>query len=367
MNTDSERKIIMLVDDDAVTLAAGKEMLKNTYRVYPIFSGELLLDLLEHIRPDLILLDIEMPDMDGYQVIRRLKENPRWRDIPVIFVTIRIDEASELEGLTLGATDYITKPFAAPILLKRIENHLLLAEQKQRLEGFNAALEDMVVEKTLKIVNLQNSIIGVVTDLVEFRDGTTGGHITRTQRYMRLMAEKIREEGLYKKETAGWNIEHLVASSQLHDIGKIAISDAILNKPAPLTAEEFEAMKMHVEIGVQIIRKIENDLEGKVIDDHSFLHYARMIVGGHHEKWDGSGYPLGLQGQDIPLEGRLMAIADVYDALISARPYKRPLTTEEARQIIESGSEGHFDPLLVDIFTKVADQFAEVARTEIYH
>jgi putative two-component system response regulator len=365
METDSARKIIMLVDDDAVTLAAGKEMLKGVYRIYPIFSGDLFLDLLEHILPDLILLDIEMPEMTGYQIITHLKDNPKWRDIPVIFLTARSDEDSELDGLSMGAADYITKPFSAPLLLKRIENQLLVAESRKRLENFNASLQNMVTEKIREIVSLQSSIIGVVTDLVEFRDGTTGGHITRTEKYMRLMVEKVLEEKIYQEETANWDVERLVSSSQLHDIGKLGISDAILNKIDKLTQEEFEIMKKHVEIGVQAIRKIEDNLQGKMADS-SFLYYARMIAGSHHEKWDGAGYPLGLRGKDIPLEGRLMAIADVYDALISARPYKRPMTTEEAKQTIESGSGSHFDPLLVDIFTKVADQFAVVARNAVY-
>jgi len=365
MDTGSARKIIMLVDDDAVTLAAGKEMLKSVYRVYPIFSGELLLDLLEHIQPDLILLDIEMPGMTGYQIIARLKDNLKWRDIPVIFVTARADEDSELEGLSMGAADYITKPFSAPLLLKRIENQLLVVESRKNLENFNASLQEMVSEKIREIVSLQNSIIGVVTDLVEFRDGATGGHINRTETYMKLMVEKILEERIYQEETANWNVGHLVSSSQLHDIGKLGISDAILNKPGKLTEEEFEIMKKHVEIGVQAIRKIEDNLQEKMADS-SFLHYARLIVGSHHEKWDGSGYPLGLRGKDIPLEGRLMAIADVYDALISARPYKRPIPTEEARQIIESGSGSHFDPLLVGVFSQVADQFADIARNAAY-
>jgi len=265
----------------------------------------------------------------------------------------------------MGAADYVTKPFSAPLLLKRIENQLLFAASKKQLESFNASLQDMVNEKIREIVSLQNSIIGVVTDLVEFRDGATGGHINRTETYMRLMVEKMIEEGVYQEETANWNIEHLVSSSQLHDIGKLGISDAILNKNGKLTPEEFEIMKKHVEIGVQAIRKIEDNLQEKMVDS-SFLRYARMIVGSHHEKWDGSGYPLGLRGKDIPLEGRLMAIADVYDALISSRSYKRPLPTDEARQIIENGSGSHFDPLLVDIFTKVADRFADTARNAVY-
>ncbi|MCL1980838.1 MAG: response regulator [Proteobacteria bacterium] len=365
MSADPERKTIMLVDDDATTLEAGKKMLRHAYRVYPILSGAILLDLLEHVLPDLILLDVEMPDMDGYQVITLLKNNPKWESIPVVFLTSRADEGSELQGLSMGAVDYITKPFSAPRLVKRIRNHLLNAEQNKQLKRFNTTLQDMVAVKALQLAGLQNSIIGVLTDLVEFRDYTTGGHAIRTQTYMQLMTEKMIEEGIYKEEASLWDLEQVISASQLHDIGKIAISDTILHKPGKLTRDEFESMKKHVEIGVQAIRKIENDLEGKLTDS-SFLYHARMIAGSHHEKWDGTGYPMGLRGLDIPLEGRLMAIADVYDALTSVRPYKQPMAAEEAKRTIENGSESHFDPQLVDIFTKVADQFAEVTRTEAY-
>jgi len=365
MNSGLERKNIMLVDDDAVILTAGKEILKDAYRVYPVLSGEILLDLLEHVVPDLILLDVDMPVMNGYQIITLLKNNPLWKSIPVIFLTSRTDGDSELKGLSMGAVDYITKPFSAPRLTKRIENHLLNAEQNKQLKRFNTVLQDMVDEKTRQLASLQNSIISVMTDLVEFRDDETGGHVVRTQAYMRLMTEKMLEEGVYKEEASQWDLEQVISASQLHDIGKIAISDAILRKPGKLTQEEFEKMKEHVEIGVQAIRRIENDLKGKLADI-SFLHHARMIAGSHHERWDGTGYPMGLQGLDIPLEGRLMAIADVYDALVSTRPYKQPMSTEEAKCIIENGSNTHFDPLLVDIFTKVADQFATVTRKAAY-
>ena len=364
-NNAPERKTIMLVDDDATILDAGKTMLENAYRAYAIPAGAILLDLLEHVLPDLILLDVEMPGMNGHQVIAALKNNPKWEHIPVIFVTSKSDEGSELEGLSLGAIDYVAKPFSAPLLLKRIENNLLVVEHKKQLLNFNAALEKTVAEKTRQLELLQDAIMGTVADLVEFRDDTTGGHIVRTQNYMRLLVEKMLEEGLYVEELSAWNLEHLVASSPLHDVGKLAISDAILNKPDKLTREEFEIMKTHVEIGVRVIKRIENTMVGKM-PDGSFLRHARLIAGGHHEKWDGSGYPLGLQGMDIPLEGRLMAIADVYDALISSRPYKRPMPSEEARKLIESCRSAHFDPDLTDIFSKVADQFAAVARNTVY-
>jgi len=353
----------MLVDDQATNLEAGKNILKDAYRVYPIPSGEILLDLMVNVQPDLVLLDIEMPGMNGYEVITVLKNNPKWRYIPVIFLTARTDEGSELEGLTLGAIDYITKPFSAPLLLKRIENNLLVVEHQKQLQNCNEELESEVAQKIHQLIHLQDAIISTVADLVEFRDCTTGGHIVRTQKYMRLMVTKMLEVGLYAEEIADWNLDHLVASSQLHDVGKIAISDAILNKPDKLTPEEFEIMKKHVEIGVRAIKRIEATM-GENTHDSSFLSHARLIVGGHHEKWDGSGYPAGLQGPDIALEGRLMAIVDVYDALISARPYKRPMPTKEAKKWIENCSGTHFDPNLTEIFSQLAKQFATVARSE---
>ncbi|MDR2479791.1 MAG: response regulator [Treponema sp.] len=357
----AERKIIFLVDDNATNLAAGKEMLKEAYKVYPVPSAEIMFDLLENVYPDMVLLDINMPGMNGYDAIKKLKGNPKWQDIPVIFLTAMTDEDSELDGLTLGAIDYVSKPFSAPLLLKRIENHLLTETQKRQLKDLNENLEALVRQKELRVIHLQNAVLQTVADLVEFRDDVTGGHVARTQNYMKLLVDRMVERGIYAEEISGWDLEYLLLSAQLHDVGKIAISDLVLNKPDKLTPEEFEIMKTHVEIGVRAIKKIEENAE-----EHSFLKHARLIAGGHHEKWDGSGYPAGLKGTDIPLEGRIMAIADVYDALISKRPYKRPLGTDEAQKIIEEGSGTHFDPLLITVFSEVAGQFAEIVKKSTY-
>jgi len=353
----NERKTILLVDDNMINLTAGKDILKTQYKTYPVPSAAIMFDLLENITPDMILLDVEMPEMDGYEAIKVLKNNPKWRGIPVIFLTAKTDEGSELEGLSLGAVDYVFKPFSAPLLLRRIENHLFSESQKLQLREINNNLENIVREKTTKIMALQNAVLNTVADLVEFRDDTTGGHINRTQRYMELLLNKLLEADIYKEEISRWNFDYLLPSAQLHDVGKIGISDLILNKPGKLTAEEFEIMKTHVKIGVEAINQIEEVTEG-----HEFLRHARLIAGGHHERWDGSGYPSGLAGMSIPLEGRLMAIVDVYDALVSVRPYKRPYSAPEARRIIEEGRGTHFDPLLVDVFSSAADQFDIIVR-----
>jgi putative two-component system response regulator len=345
---ENERKIIFVVDDNGTNLTAAKDILKNQYKVYPILSAKIMFELLEEVAPDMILLDIEMPEMDGYEAIRRLKLYPKSWDIPVIFLTSKTDMGSELEGLSLGAIDYIAKPFSAPLLLRRIENHLFTEWQKRQLRELNDHLEEKVQHRTAQIVNLQGAVLSTVADLVEFRDDVTGGHVARTQSYLQLLVDELLAEGLYAEERSVWNMEYLIPSAQLHDVGKIAISDAILNKPGKLSPEEFEIMKTHAAIGVMIIQKIEENAE-----QHDFMKHARLIAGGHHEKWDGTGYPGGAKEMEIPLEARLMAIADVYDALTSARPYKQPMSPGEARQIILEGKGTQFDPVLVDVFSKV--------------
>jgi putative two-component system response regulator len=320
-----------------------------------------MFDILETIIPDLILLDIEMPDKNGYEAIKELKEKPEWADIPVIFLTSRTDEGSELEGLSLGAIDYVTKPFSGPLLLRRIENHLFIEAQKKQLLDFNENLEEMVAKQTEQVMNLQSAVLSTVADLVEFRDDITGGHVSRTQNYLKLLVDQMIEDGIYADDIKDWDMHYMLQSAQLHDVGKIAISDLILNKPGKLTDEEFDTMKSHTTVGVEAIKRIEQNTT-----EHSFLKHARLFAGAHHEKWDGTGYPAALTGTDIPLEGRLMAIADVYDALISARPYKKPFSTEVARKIILEGKGTHFDPNLIDIFEKVADKFDAVAK-ECYY
>jgi putative two-component system response regulator len=346
----------MLVDDNMANLTMGKTMLKNLYEVYAMPSAAKLFELLEHVTPDLILLDVIMPEMDGYEAARLLKADPAFADIPLIFLTSKSDELSELEGLSLGAIDYIIKPFSAALLLRRIENHLLIVAQKNALKNYNENLKAMVDRKTTQIYELQNAVLSTVADMVEFRDDVTGGHVTRTQMYLELLVDKMQQEQIYCEEISCWNIDLVAASAQLHDVGKIAISDTILSKPGRLTPEEFEQMKRHVIIGVEAIDRI-----AKKTREYTFLAHARAIAGSHHEKWDGSGYPAGLSGTDIPLEGRLMAIADVYDALISQRPYKQPNSTEEAEKIIIESSGTHFDPVLVEVFQSVAGFFADIA------
>jgi len=357
MQDSNKRQKIMLVDDNKAYLTMGKNILGEHYDIYALPSAEKLFGFLKCVTPDLILLDIEMPGMNGYEAITILKEDRQYADIPVIFVTARTSESNEYEGLALGAIDYVTKPFAPALLLKRIENHLLLHRQKARLQDFNDNLLKLVKNKTHQIFDLQNALVSVMADLVEFRDDFTGQHISRTQKYLKALVEQLIDDDVYADELLEWDINDIMLSSQLHDVGKIAISDAILNKPGKLTPDEFDVMKTHTSKGVEAIEKMAHsaDLAG-------FLEHAKCFAGTHHEKWDGSGYPLGLKGLDIPLEGRIMAIADVYDALISVRPYKKAFPPEEAAQVILDGARTHFDPMLASAFNKLGGDFAAIAE-----
>jgi putative two-component system response regulator len=344
------KKLILLVDDDPTNLMTGKSALAELYDVMTVNGGVRALELLEKKKPDLILLDIDMPEPDGYEVIKRIKANRAAKSIPVIFLTALSGADNEYEGLNLGAADYITKPFNARILRKRIETHLLLAEHTDHLER-------LVEEKTSKIVQLQDAILSTVAELVEFRDDNTGGHIDRTRNYLKILVEKMEERGLYKEASAIWDLEYLIQSAELHDVGKISIPDSILNKPGKLSDDEFAVMKSHAERGKEAIKRIIAK-----VDESEFLHQAALMAYTHHERWDGKGYPQGLKGEEIPLHGRLMAIADVYDALISERPYKRAFTHEEAVGIISEGKGTQFDPLLTDLFIDIKDEFYLISK-----
>jgi putative two-component system response regulator len=364
---------IMIVDDNITNLATGRSLLKNHYKVYPVPSAEKMFETLEVITPDLILLDIEMPVTNGYQALKQLKDNPLYTNIPVIFLTAKDDEKSELKGFELGAVDYMTKPFSPPLLLKRIENQLLILEQNKTIQNHVDNLTHLVDEKTKELSKLQNSIISSISEMIEIRDGFTGGHVTRTQCYMDILIKELFKQGVYEDIIKSWDLKYLLPSVQLHDVGKIGISDAILNKPGPLTDDEFEVIKNHVSIGLKIVKDINagsievdeftsDNVSSSTNNTHSFLYHAGNIIMGHHEKWNGDGYVMGLSGEDIPLEGRLMAIADVYDALISKRSYKEPLSHEKAVEIICEGAGSHFDPKLVDVFLKVEKKFQEVSK-----
>jgi len=346
-------EIIIMVDDDVTNLTVGTNSLKNKYDVFTAPSGKKLFQILERVTPDLILLDIDMPEMNGYEVIKILKSSAQTAHIPVIFLTAKIDPESEVQGLSMGAVDYITKPFSRELLVKRIDLHIIFEKQKKELLNYSRGLEGEVNRKTRLVFELQNTILKTVAELVECRDSVTGGHIERTQYYLGLLFDFLMENTVYSKELSTWNFDLFIMSSQLHDVGKIAIKDDILLKPGKLNDDEFDIMKKHVIFGVDIIRRIESNTTEK-----EFLKYAETFAGSHHEKWNGTGYPRGIKGADIPLQGRMMAIVDVYDALTNDRPYKRAFTHEEAMKIIRDGMGTHFDPLICEVFVSHENKFS---------
>jgi putative two-component system response regulator len=323
------------------------------YDVFTMPTGKKLFSFLEGVTPDLILLDVMMPEISGYDVIRRLKSNPDTARIPVIFLTSKSDANSEIEGLSLGAVDYIVKPFSPQLLLKRVDLQIQLEEQKRHLKKLNDNLQQMVNEKTESVVELQNALLKTIGNLVEFRDDVTGGHVERTGHLLGVLLDEMTRCGVYGDITEAWDKPLFLQSAQLHDVGKIAIKDSILMKPGKLTPEEFDEMKKHTTFGEKIILKIQQDSR-----ESAFLTHASIMAGTHHEKWNGMGYPKGLSGDNIPLEGRMMAIVDVYDALVSERPYKRAFTHEDALAIIEEEAGRQFDPLLTDIFIGASTRIA---------
>jgi len=349
---DNNREVIIIVDGNRTTLATARNNLAGQYDVLTAASGEKLFMLLEKVTPSLVLLDLEMPGMDGYEVLDKMKKRENIAHIPVIFLTSKIDPESEIKGLNLGAVDYITKPFSPELLIKRIDLHIIYEKQKKKLLEHNISLKSENDRKSVNVFELQNAILKTVAELVECRDNVTGRHIDRTQHYLSLLVDFLLEHGIYSTELGAWDINLFIMSSQLHDVGKISIKDEILLKPGKLTHDEFEKMKMHTEFGVDIIRRIEENTS-----ENAFLQYAGIMAGSHHEKWDGTGYPKGLKGREIPLMGRLMAIVDVYDALTNYRPYKKAFTHMEAVEIVRKGLGKHFDPFITGVFLVHENEF----------
>ncbi|MCF8479163.1 MAG: two-component system response regulator [Rhodospirillum sp.] len=350
---------ILVVDDTPENLSLMSDLLRDIYRVKVATGGEKALRIARAAEPpDLILLDVMMPGMDGYEVCRHLKADRTTAAIPVIFLTARTDPEDERKGLDLGAVDYITKPISPPLVLARVRNHLALKSHADFLKDKASWLEREVRDRTQDISRIKELSIVAMATLAETRDNETGNHIRRTQNYVKALAEALVPFPSYSEDLTPANIDLLFKSAPLHDIGKVGIPDAILLKPGRLTAEEFSIMKTHATLGANAIREAETMLDSA---EPSFLRYAREIAEYHHEKWDGSGYPLGLAGDDIPLSGRLMALADVYDALISERCYKPAWTHEQAVDMIREGRDTHFDPRMVDVFLGMSETFRDIA------
>jgi putative two-component system response regulator len=355
----TEKATVLVVDDTPNDLSLIANLLKTSYRVQVANSAEGCLGVAGSAQPpDLILLDIMMPDIDGYEVCRRLKQNPATRAIPVIFLTGRNSVADEHQGFQLGAVDYITKPVSPPIVLARVATHLTLKASADFLRDKNAYLEQELAKRDRQMTAIQDVTILTMASMAETRDSETGNHIRRTQNYVKALATRLKPNPRFSAFLTDENIGMLFKSAPLHDIGKVGIPDRILLKPGKLTVEEFEIMKTHTTLGWDAINKAEKSLGTEA----EFLTMAKEIALFHQEKWDGSGYPQGRAGDDIPISARLMAVADVYDALISRRAYKEGMTHEAAVAIILKGRGQHFDPDITDAFSDIQGEFLAIAQ-----
>ncbi len=353
------RSIVLIVDDDPGNLSALGRLLHPYYQVLVAPSGDLALEIAAgKIKPDLILLDVLMPVMDGHQVLHHLRENPSTCKIPVIFITGLDSPENEELGLELGAVDFISKPYSPPIVLARVRTQLELKHARDRLEDQNAYLEAEVARRMREVLLIQDITINALAELAETRDPETGNHIRRTQEYVRILARQLQGHPKFSGYLTDKVVELLAKSAPLHDIGKVGIPDQILLKPGKLTAEEWLIMKTHCMLGAMAIQRSLKQT------DHSidFLDLAQQIAHYHHERWEGGGYPEGLKFDAIPISARLMALADVFDALVSHRIYKTEMTLEQARGIIANERGHHFDPDIVDAFLASFKEFSTVAN-----
>ncbi|MBF0096794.1 MAG: response regulator [Magnetococcales bacterium] len=348
--SNSNKPRVLIVDDNAGNLKILLELLHEDYAVKVAKSGSAALQqALAAPRPDIILLDIMMPEIDGFEVCMRLKSNPETWSIPVLFITALDQDTDQERGLTIGAVDYITKPFNPVLVKARVRSQIDLKQHRDKLA-------ELVDERTQQLAETQDITIQALATLAETRDPETGGHIKRTQSYVGILARALASLPEFAAALSPENIGLLEKSAPLHDVGKVGVPDHILLKPGKLSEEEFAVMKNHCLYGLQAMKAAQ-----KTLGKESFLRYAAEIAGSHHEKWDGSGYPHGLCGDAIPLSGRIMAVADVYDALISKRVYKPPFPHSKALAILSEGSGSHFDPRIVQAMLANSEAFRQTA------
>lgn len=376
-----DRPLILVVDDHPDNLLMLGELLEDQYALRMARSGpQALASLAMKPIPDLVLLDLMMPGMDGYEVIRRIRADAATAQLPVILVTAHDAREVEAQALQLGAVDYVAKPIHPPVLMARVATHLALKQARDQLASQNASLEAEVARRTRDIQLVKQASIRALASVGETRDNETGLHILRTQLYIEVLGRRLQHHPRFAKDLTPARLQLIVEAAPLHDIGKIGIRDHILLKPGKLTPEEFAIMKTHAALGGEALGRAIRDSARSIIHDAAltgaeppprrpdggdpleFLEIAREIAMGHHEKWDGSGYPAGLAGDAIPVSARLMALADVFDALISRRVYKAAFPIEEVRRIIAEGRGTHFDPALVDAFFDAFDEVLTIAR-----
>ncbi len=350
---------IMIVDDTPANLRMLEEMLKGQgYRVVAFPKGESAIKAAFRNPPDLILLDIRMPEMDGYEVCRQLKTDERLRDIPVIFISALRETLDMVKAFDVGGVDYVAKPFRFEEVQARVETHLQIRRMQKELEKHNLNLQELVREQVREISEAQMAMIFALAKLAESRDDGTGKHLERVQTYCAVLAKQVLEASPYELSVDSGFVENIFYASPLHDIGKVGIADSILLKPGKLTDEEFEIMKTHALIGARTLEAVREKYP-----NNGFINMGIEIARSHNERWDGSGYPDGLSGEKIPLSARIMAIADVYDALRSERSYKPAYSHEESTEIIKKEAGTQFDPELIEIYKSLEGKFAEIGES----
>ncbi len=365
---------VMAIDDSNTELAIIRAALEDEYRVIIMHSGKEAFDYLDNAKvlPTIILLDLDMPEMNGFEVCSMLRANDRTKDIPVIFVTVSHEVETELEAFSLGAVDFVRKPFVAEILQKKVGLHVGVLRDRRKLLGRNESLQEFndqlqdyneqlqldVSETKEKVQRLEYFVIGMVSDLIAQKDGFTGVHVKRVSKYLEILLRTMSEMKFIR--VPGGELEIILMASQMHDMGKIGVPDNILTKVGKYTQEEYERMKMHTVYGADSIRKYAH-----LLPNSNFLSYAYQMARSHHEQWCGMGYPDRLAGTAIPQLARILAVGDVYDALVSVRSYKQKQTHEQACQIINQGSGSQFDPQVVQAFNRCESEFYAVSLLEI--
>jgi len=371
-----QKPVILAVDDDPIILNTVLSTLKQDYKVVPLTSAKAALKYIENNAVDLILLDYYMPEMTGFEMFEIIRADEKLRELPVIFLTGATDGEGEAAALRTGAADYITKPIRSQALLTRISVQLELLNHRKNLEKLVADKTRMLSE-ALNLLKIREDVtLNLLARVTEMRDCDTGTHIERTTEFVRIMVKDLLKNPTDNYILTPDEAENIIKSAKLHDLGKIAIPDSVLLKPGKLTPEEFDIIKTHSEEGKNLLygtiedinsTKMQNTSEEEgehVMHSDDFLETACNIAYGHHEKWNGAGYPQGQKGMEIPLSARIVAIADVYDALTSERPYKKAFTHDEAAAILEKDSGSHFDPYLVEVFNRHANDFKKIIGAE---
>jgi len=349
-----ERDVILIVDDIEINRMILREILQDDYQIVEAGSGSEAFNLLyeEDVSPTVVLLDIMMPGIDGFQVLERMKQENSTKSIPVLFITAADSEEYESRGLKAGAADYVTKPFNHDVVRARVDNHINLARYRHNLER-------LVAKKAAEVTKTYEQTLEILATIIEYRNLESGAHIRRTTLLTEVMIAKMLDMEKFQPLLQAENVLSLIKASALHDIGKIGIPDAILLKPGKLTAEEFDVIKTHTTIGSQIIKNIASTLP----DNDMYLKYANDICNFHHERWDGTGYPCGLKGDEIPLSARIISVVDVYDALVSPRCYKAAFPHDESLRIITEGRSTQFDPDIVDLLPELSEVFKSVEES----